>query len=247
MRLAIADASDPNYDSDVFLSARSLTVENQPPTVTITAPESGSRVLQGSEIAFAGTGTDSEDGALTGESLVWTSDKDGQIGTGTSFSTSSLSLGIHVITLTGTDSDGAKASVTTTINVGFGKEIGPEGGDVCAVGCQVLMFIPQGALAAQTTITVFIEPGAPPGEGLIPGTARTVGPADLSFSIPAAMAILYDPATLPSGVSESQLRLFRFDGTSWQLVEGSAVNTETNAVSGLITGGGTYAIFSVPG
>lgn len=222
------------------------TGENQSPSVSISEPASGSRVLQGSSVTFTGSGTDPEDGALPDSSLVWTSDKDGQIGTGTSFSTSSLSLGVHVITLKGTDSQGATALVADTINVGFAKEMGSAGGDVCAVGCQVLIYVPPGSLAAPTTITVFVEPAPPAGEGMVPGTARSIGPEDLSFTIPADMAILFDPAALPSGVTESQLRLFRFDGTTWQPVQGSAVNTETNAVSGFITAGGTYAIFSVP-
>lgn len=221
------------------------TGENQAPTVDITAPADGFEVLQGSSLAFSGSGDDPEDGALTGGSLVWTSDKDGQIGTGTSFSTSSLSLGVHTITLTGTDSQGATATATITVNVGFSKVVGPDGGDVCAVGCQVLIFVPKGALAAQTTITVFFAPDAPTGEGMIPGSARTVGPADLSFVTPADMGMIYDPSTLPSGVPESQLRLFRYDGTSWRPVSESVVNTTTHVVSGFITAGGTYAIFAV--
>jgi hypothetical protein len=219
--------------------------ENQAPTVDITAPDDGFELLQGSSLTFTGSGNDAEDGALTGGSLVWTSNKDGQIGTGTSFSTSSLSLGVHTITLTGTDSQGAKATATITVNVGFSEVVGPDGGDVCAVGCQVLIFVPKGALAAQTTITVFFAPDAPSGEGMIPGSARTLGPSDLSFVTPADMGMIYDPSTLPSGVSESQLRLFRYNGTSWEPVSESVVNTTTNVVSGFITAGGTYAIFAV--
>ena len=51
-------------------------------------------------MGFAGTGSDPEDGTLTGASLVWTSSINGQIGTGTSFSTTTLSAGTHTITLT---------------------------------------------------------------------------------------------------------------------------------------------------
>ncbi|HET7620698.1 MAG TPA: choice-of-anchor L domain-containing protein, partial [Gemmatimonadaceae bacterium] len=221
------------------------TSENQTPTVSITAPADGFEVLQGSSLAFTGSGNDAEDGALTGGSLVWTSDKDGQIGTGTSFSTTALSLGVHTITLTGKDSQGATATATIAVNVGYSKTMGPDGGDVCAVGCQVLIFIPKGALAAQTTVTVFFAPDAPSGEGMIPGSARTVGPADLSFVTPADMGMIYDPATLPSGVTESQLRLFRYNGTSWEPISGSVVNTGTHVVSAFINSGGTYAIFAV--
>lgn len=219
--------------------------ENQAPSVSITAPADGFEVLQGNPLTFTGSGNDPEDGALTGASLVWTSDKDGQIGTGTSFSTSSLSLGVHTITLTGKDGQGATATASVTVNVGYSEVVGPDGGDVCAVGCQVLIFVPKGALAAQTTITVFFAPDAPSGDGMIAGSARTVGPSELTFVTPADMGMIYDPSTLPSGVSESQLRLFRYNGTSWEPVSGSVVNTTTHVVSGFITAGGTYAIFAV--
>ncbi len=90
---------------------------NQPPTVTITSPADGSTFNAGDPIAFQGSATDPEDGALTGSSLVWTSSIDGQIGTGESFTRSDLSVGTHTITLTATDSQGATAAVNVTIVV----------------------------------------------------------------------------------------------------------------------------------
>ncbi len=102
------------------------TLSNQSPSAAIQAPANGASFTQNSEISFTGTASDSEDGALTGSSLVWTSDKDGQLGTGTSFSTGSLSVNTHVIALTATDSEGAAgtAGVTITITSGGGGETG---------------------------------------------------------------------------------------------------------------------------
>jgi len=54
---------------------------------------------------------------LSGASLVWTSDVQGQIGTGASLSRALNTTGFHDITLTGTDSLGASASVTVRIYV----------------------------------------------------------------------------------------------------------------------------------
>ena len=67
-------------------------------------------------ILFSGSGIDAEDESLTGASLVWTSDLNGQIGTGETFS-AFLSAGSHVITLTVTDSEGATGadSANTTV------------------------------------------------------------------------------------------------------------------------------------
>ncbi|MEO8000074.1 MAG: Ig-like domain-containing protein, partial [Gemmatimonadaceae bacterium] len=90
---------------------------NQLPTATITSPANGSSVVQGTSVSFAGTGTDPEDGALSGASLVWTSSIDGAIGTGASFAKSNLSLGTHTITLTVTDSKGATNASSRSITV----------------------------------------------------------------------------------------------------------------------------------
>jgi uncharacterized protein (TIGR02145 family) len=79
---------------------------NQPPTAAISSPSNGASYTQGQNISFTGSGNDPEDGTLTGSSLVWTSDRDGQIGTGASFTKSNLSVGTHQITLTATDSKG---------------------------------------------------------------------------------------------------------------------------------------------
>jgi glucose/arabinose dehydrogenase len=49
-----------------------LTVtSNQPPTATITQPPAGSRYSAGETIAYAGTGSDPEDGSLAGASFTW--------------------------------------------------------------------------------------------------------------------------------------------------------------------------------
>lgn len=87
---------------------------NQNPVAKITAPANNASFAQGASVSFAGTGTDPEDGTLTGGSLVWT-DGSTQIGTGLSFSTSTLSVGTHIITLTVTDSKGATGTATVTV------------------------------------------------------------------------------------------------------------------------------------
>ncbi|HEX9886840.1 MAG TPA: PKD domain-containing protein [Longimicrobiales bacterium] len=78
------------------------------PYVEITSPGEGHAFADDQAIDFAGWGEDPEDGPLSGASLVWQSDLDGEIGTGESFSTSpgELSLGTHTITLWGWDSKG---------------------------------------------------------------------------------------------------------------------------------------------
>src|SRR4030095_14170107 len=65
-----------------------------PPTVSIVSPANGSSVSSGANITFQGTALDPEDGNIAAN-LVWTSDKDGQIGTGAGF-TRTLTNGNHI-------------------------------------------------------------------------------------------------------------------------------------------------------
>ena len=87
---------------------------NNAPTASINIPDDVFNYLTTDAIAFAGTGSDAEDGSLSGPALVWTSDLDGQFGAGASIN-ASLSAGTHVISLTATDSGGATG--TESINV----------------------------------------------------------------------------------------------------------------------------------
>lgn len=99
---------------------------NDAPTAQITVPADGSTFEAGTEIEFQGSGNDPEDGNLTGAALVWTSDRDGEIGTGTSFARSDLSEGTHTITLTATDSEGESGTATVSITVGAEADIAAE-------------------------------------------------------------------------------------------------------------------------
>lgn len=95
---------------------------NVGPAVTISSPDTTSTdaplyVAPGAAVTFTGAATDPEDGPLTGGSLVWVSNVDGQIGTGETFMTSSLSEGQHTVTLTATDSEFASDTETVLVIV----------------------------------------------------------------------------------------------------------------------------------
>lgn len=90
---------------------------NQAPSATISSPADGSSFTSGDTITFQGSASDPEDGDLSGSSLVWTSSRDGQIGTGQSFKWSKLSVGTHTVTLEATDSQGATGSTSVSVTV----------------------------------------------------------------------------------------------------------------------------------
>jgi hypothetical protein len=109
---------DPLYGYGLVIAAADSgpgEPQNEPPTVNITSPANGSEFDSGANISFQGNASDNEDGNITA-SLVWTSNHDGQIGTGGSFSTS-LSDETHTITASVTDSDGAGADDSISITV----------------------------------------------------------------------------------------------------------------------------------
>lgn len=103
--LTATDAEGASGSATADLTVNDL--PNEAPTVQITSPADGGSATAGESVTLTGTATDDEEGALSGASLVWTSDLDGTLGTGTSITTSTLSGGTHEIVLTATDSEGA--------------------------------------------------------------------------------------------------------------------------------------------
>lgn len=102
-------------DSLGAFAEQSATIEvvealNASPTVSITSPSNGDTITEGDLVSLTGTAFDSEDGNLSG-ALTWTSDLDGDLGTGPTPSTTLLvTPGPHTITASVTDPDGAIGS-----------------------------------------------------------------------------------------------------------------------------------------
>jgi hypothetical protein len=89
---------------------------NTAPVVAIAAPAAGGRFAQGQVVGFAATAADAESGDLAA-GLVWTSSRDGVIGSGPSFSTGGLSLGSHLITAAVDDPQGLAGSASVSLAV----------------------------------------------------------------------------------------------------------------------------------
>ena len=226
-------------------ATRTITItspaQNQSPVAHITAPATNGVFAPGAAIAFAGTGTDAEDGALTGASLVWTDNVSGQIGTGASFSSSTLAEGPHTITLTVTDSKGATGTATVSMTIGFSQSIGAAGGSLCVESCHLSFYFPAGALSSTVNFVVYNVPNPPSPVANIVGGAVVVSPL-VNLAITGELGIGYNPATLPSGVPESSLRLYQFVNGSWHQLTASAVNTTSHIVYGQTTTTGVFAI-----
>lgn len=87
-----------------------------PPTLAITAPIEGDVIERGQLVTLAGEADDAIDGDL-GDSIQWSSDRDGAIGIGRAVATATLSPGQHAITAAVTDSSNTSATATVRISI----------------------------------------------------------------------------------------------------------------------------------
>jgi len=90
----------------------------KPPAVSIAWPQPGGRFRPGEGLVLSGSAYDPEDGSLEEESLSWSSDRDGDLGTGADVLASGLSTGPHHITLLAGDSEGMFGAASVDIFVG---------------------------------------------------------------------------------------------------------------------------------
>ncbi|MCK5833287.1 hypothetical protein KAH81_06410 [bacterium] len=107
-------------DSDGLTASDSIIIfiaENTPPTVWIIMPQDDDTLSMIIPSMFIGGATDTEDGFVAAENLVWTSHRDGIIGTGFFFTANLSSMGRHKIILTATDSGGLSAADTVEVRV----------------------------------------------------------------------------------------------------------------------------------
>jgi hypothetical protein len=186
------------------------------PVVVITSPAPDAVFEVGSSITFSGSATDSEGNDLTGSALVWSSDVDGEIGTGESVQVSTLSETGHVISLTATDAADLSASATVSLTVDAYAPledsflVGSDGGRFELFDGTVVIEIPAGAVQAGVEITVTaLEAPDVAGFDIIPGTLFEFSPAGITFDPPAQLTITFDPDLVPAGADLGTLYIYK--------------------------------------
>lgn len=92
-----------------------MAIGDAAPYIEITGPSNGSSFPRGStSVSFSATASDVEDGTPT---VTWTSNRDGEIGTGTFFSRTDLSVGTHLITARATDTAANESTDQVSITI----------------------------------------------------------------------------------------------------------------------------------
>ncbi len=115
-----------NGHTQYFASTFSMIMEGEPNEVFlypqaglyayIMSPQDSMQYQTGEIVMFQGYGEDFFTNIpIPEENYVWTSDKDGQIGTGSFFERSDLSVNTHIITMTVTSLSGLKTTQQVTI------------------------------------------------------------------------------------------------------------------------------------
>jgi hypothetical protein len=182
--MATIEASAPNVITTAA-AKRDLEVVNLPPSVRLLSPSPGQTFNAGETITFTAAGSDPEEGPLT--SLTWTSNLDGQIGTGTTFTRNDLSPGIHLITVSGEDSHGLQAGAQIGITVVGTLSPITLNDNVVGSGLQVLMTGTLGAPAPQGGARVKVT-SSDPGKILVSPDAFTTGSAEIDIVVPQGLS-----------------------------------------------------------
>lgn len=146
---------------------------NSLPRVLIESPEPDSTYYAGQTIFFDSYTYDLETSAgLPDASLVWTSNRQGQIATGRAPTAILTAIGAHNVTLTGRDPEGATATSTIKVNV----LAPPPDGIPPSVYIYPLDYDPYGGATEPGTgrwyqDTAFIASAIDPEDGVLPGSA----------------------------------------------------------------------------
>jgi hypothetical protein len=120
--------------------------------------------------------------------------------------------------------------------------VGSAGGTISAADGSLTLAFPAGAVEGETVITVerSTDPAGDP--GVVPGLVFRFGPSGTEFGAPVALEIRYDPASLPAGIGEDELRILKLVDGAWVQLEGGTVDIANRTVSATL---GSFSVYGV--
>ncbi len=145
----------------------------------------------------------------------------------------------------------ASATASSSFEVDCGVVMDGSGGTAATPDGKARVDVPSGALPDTTIISVVPAPDSllpSPAPGYVTGSAYQYRPDGTQFSKPVQITLVYDPANVPSGASESSIRLHTVQNGQWVPVTGSSVDTTLHTVTGQTTHFSIYgAVAAQPG
>ncbi len=115
--LVRVSASD-GMNTTAAASANTFSVPVKGPQVTIDQPADNAAYLESVPFMVSAEAFDWQDGPINNpDSFVWTSDKDGQLGSGSWIVLSSLTPGVHTLTVNVTNSQNKQASASVRVTI----------------------------------------------------------------------------------------------------------------------------------
>lgn len=137
---------------------------------------------------------------------------------------------------------GSTLPIGFIIRKGAGARAGAPGGTF-RLASGVTLDVPPGALTQDVFLTAMPATNLPPGNlPLVPGTGWDFGPDGLVFAHPVVMTIAYDPAAVPAGVPESELRIHKLVSGSYEQQDAGLVDLVNHTVSAEVDGFSVYVV-----
>jgi hypothetical protein len=137
--------------------------------------------------------------------------------------------------------NGSTLPIGFRVETGVGQRGGAAGGTITLAGGNVKLTLPPGALPNDVFLTVVPATNLPAGgPTVIPGTAWDFGPDGLVFAKPVTLTMKYDPALLPPGTVESELRIHHLVNGKYVQVDAGSVDVVSHTLSAPLNGFSVY-------
>lgn len=128
--------------------------------------------------------------------------------------------------------DGRTLPIKFRIEEGTVSVIGSDGGTFTSNDGTVTIEVPAGAVEGDIGIIVSPVTDDLNDPDVIRGLAFEFLPSPYTFVEPVILTVVYDPSSLPTDISEDELRLLAFVGDEWVQLPGSSVDVANSTVSG---------------
>ena len=140
--------------------------------------------------------------------------------------------------------DTGGGTITPVVTVGNASAvITADTGGTVAISGSITVEVPPGAINGSLNITVQEETGSSPTGFTLLGNVYEIGPTGTQFSEPVNITLHYNPADVPSGMSETNIHIYWYNEQTNSWVDmGGTVNTANHTVTIQVTHLSKYAM-----